>query len=103
MAELTVKNIAPLAGFVVVEPAEAQRQTSSGIYLPSGGEEKPQVGKVVAVGGDTVNEHGVVVKAPVKKDDTVLYKKWGGNEIKLADGKEVQVMKFEDLIAVIKE
>lgn len=102
MAVLTVKNIVPLAGFVVVEPAEAQTQTASGIYLPNAGEEKPQLGTVVAVGEDTVNEHGVAVKCPVKKGDSVIYKKWGGNEVKLSQGKEVQVMKFEDIIAMVK-
>lgn len=102
MAELTIKNIVPLAGYVLVEPAEAQQQTASGIYLPSAGEEKPQIGSVVAVGADTVTEQGVAVKAPVKKGDAVIYKKWGGNEVKLADGKEVQLMKFEDIIAVVK-
>ncbi len=102
MAGLTVKNIVPLAGFVVVEPVEAQQQTASGIYLPSGGEEKPQLGTVMAISADTTNEHGVKTVCPVKKGDQVIYKKWGGNEVKLSDGKEVQVMKFEDLIAVVK-
>ena len=102
MPGLTLKNIVPLAGYLLVQPAEAQQQTSSGIYLPSAGEEKPQLGSVVAVGADTTNEHGVAVTAPVKKGDTVIYKKWGGNEVKLADGKEVQLMKFEDIIAQVK-
>lgn len=102
MTGLSVKNIVPLAGYLLVEPAEAQQQTASGIYLPSAGEEKPQVGTVIAVGADSVNDHGVAVKAPVKKGDSVIYKKWGGNEVKLADGKEVQLMKFEDIIAQVK-
>lgn len=101
MAGLTVKNIRPLAGYVVVEPQEAQAQTSSGIYLPTGSEEKPQVGNVVAVSESVVTEHGKEVKCPVKVGDAVLYKKWGGNEVK-ADGKEIQILKYEDLIAVVQ-
>lgn len=101
MAGLTVKNIRPLAGYVVVEPQEAQAKTSSGIYLPGGSEEKPQVGTVSAVSESITTEHGTVVKCPVKVGDSVLYKKWGGNEVKV-EGKEIQVLKYEDLIAVIQ-
>ena len=98
---LSVKNITPLAGYVVIEPVEAQKQTSSGIILTTGNEEKPQVGVVVAISQEYINEHGQLIKCPVKVGDQVLYKKWGGNEVK-ADGKEIQVLKFEDLIAKVK-
>lgn len=101
MKSLSVSSIQPLAGYVLVEPADPQKQTASGIILPDNHEEKPQQGTVLAVGG-SVWESGVKeVKAPVKAGDSVLYKKWGGNEIKIAD-KEYQVLKFDDLIAVIK-
>lgn len=101
MATLKISNIQPLAGYVVIEPVETQQQTESGIYLPQTSEEKPQMGKVVAVSDKYINEHGQEVVCPVKKGDQVLYKKWGGNEVKMAN-QEVQVMKYEDLIAVIK-
>lgn len=101
MAAITVKSIQPLAGYVVVEPQEAQKQTASGIYLPSSGEEKPQMGTVLSVSKKYTNDQGVVVECPVSVGDVVLYKKWGGNEIKV-ENKELQVLKFEDLIAVIK-
>lgn len=101
MATVTVKNIQPLPGYVVVEPVESKPQTESGIYLPESNEEKPQMGTVVAVSESYVNEHGATITCPVKKGDTVLYKKWGGNEVKVSN-KEIQVMKFEDLIAVVK-
>lgn len=101
MSSLTVKNILPLAGYVVVEPVEAQKQTESGIYLAPTNEEKPQVGTVIAVSDSYTTEHGQTVKCPVKVGDRVLYKKWGGNEVKV-EGKEIQVMKYEDLIAVVK-
>ncbi|MEN8253623.1 MAG: co-chaperone GroES [Patescibacteria group bacterium] len=96
---IKVSDLKPLAGFVLVEPAEAQTKTASGIYLPESGDEKPQYGKVLAC-GDAIYDDGVEIKCPVKKKDQVLYKKWGGNEFKIAD-KEYQFLKFEDLIAVI--
>lgn len=101
MATLKISDIKPLAGYVVVEPVESQQQTDSGIYLPQTNEEKPQMGKVVSISDSYVNESGAEIKCPVKKGDVVLYKKWGGNEVKLGT-KEVQVMKFEDLIAIVK-
>jgi chaperonin GroES len=101
MAGLTVKNIRPLAGYVVVEPQEAASQTTSGIYLPTGSEEKPQVGTVVAISESMITEDGAKIVCPVKVGEAVLYKKWGGNEVK-ADGKEIQILKYEDLIAVVK-
>lgn len=101
MQKLSVKNIKPLNGYILVEPTESQKQTSSGIILPDSHEEKPQSGKVLATGG-SIWESGVKeVKSPVSTGDMVLYKKWGGNEIKIED-KEYQILKFEDVLAVIK-
>lgn len=98
---LSIKNITPLAGYVVIEPVEVQKQTSSGIILSAGADEKPQVGLVVSVSKEYINEHGQTIACPVKVGDQVLYKKWGGNEVK-ADGKDIQVLRFEDLIAKVK-
>lgn len=98
---LSLKNITPLAGYVVVEPVEVQKQTSSGIILSASTDEKPQVGVISAVSKEYVNEHGQTITCPVKVGDQVLYKKWGGNEVK-ADGKEIQILRFEDLIAKVK-
>jgi chaperonin GroES len=101
MVTLDVKKLSPLAGYVLVEPSEAQKQTDSGIYLPDSHDEKPQTGTVLAIGGDWVTEQGATIKAPVKKGDTVIYKKWGGNEVKI--GKvEYQFLKFEDILAIVK-
>ena len=71
----------------------------SGIFLPESAEEKPQKGKVLAVGADEVTEKGVTKKSPVKIGDIVVYKKWGGSEVKI-DGKEYLFAKFEDILAV---
>ncbi|HEX7018277.1 MAG TPA: co-chaperone GroES [Patescibacteria group bacterium] len=96
---LSVSQIKPLAGYILVEPADTEKQTASGIYLPDSHEEKPQHGTVLAVGAPAMIE-GAEVKAQVKKGDQVLYKKWGGNEVKI-DDKEYQILKFEDVLAVL--
>jgi chaperonin GroES len=101
MSTLSISDIKPLAGYVVVEPLEAQHQTDSGIYLPESNEEKPQVGTVVAVSASYINEKGTEVKCPVKVGDKVLHSKWGGNEIKVSN-KEIKIMKYDDLMAVVK-
>jgi len=97
---LSVSQLQPLAGYVLVEPAKSQKKTASGIYLPDSAEEKPQHGTVLAVGG-AVMQDGAEIKAPVKKGDSVIYKKWGGNDFKVGDV-EYQFLKFEDILATIK-
>jgi chaperonin GroES len=97
---LSVAQLQPLAGYVLVEPAKTQKQTASGIYLPDNHEEKPQYGTVIAVGDDTVVD-GQKVSSPVKKGEQVIYKRWGGNEFKVGES-EFQFIKFEDLLAKIK-
>ena len=91
--------IKPLAGYVLIEPAPKETKTASGIVLPESAEEKPQEGKVIAVGPDSIEE-GKTVKCPVKVGDKVVYKKWGGNELKV-EGKELLLTKFEDLMAIV--
>jgi len=101
-ASLSIKNITPLAGYVLVEPAKQEKQTVSGIYLPDSSEEKPQHGTVLAVGG-SVWESGVKeIKSPVKVGDKVIYKKWGGNDFKV-DDVEYQFLKFDDILAVVSK
>ena len=91
--------IKPLAGYVLIEPAPKETKTASGIVLPDSADEKPQEGKVLSCGDDLVEE-GKTIKCPVKTGHKVVYKKWGGNEIKV-DGKELLLIKFEDLMAVV--
>lgn len=92
-------KLKPTAGYLVIEPAGAQSKTDSGIYLPESAEEKPQKGMVISVGPDEVTEHGATRESPAKVGDYVIYKKWGGNEVKI-DGKEYLFAKFEDILAV---
>ncbi len=98
---VTVSQLKPMPGYVLVEPAKSDKKTSSGIYLPDSHDEKAQHGKVVAVGGETTDEKGHKLVSPVKKGDMVIYKKWGGNEFKVGDT-EYQFFKFEDVLALIE-
>lgn len=111
MSDLNVKKLQPTAGYVLVEPAKPAERTVSGIILPESDSEKPQYGSVLAVGAaDPVNDdccgsmqsNRSKVEAPVKVGDQVIYKKWGGNEVKI-DDVEYQFLKFEDILAVIKK
>lgn len=95
-----LSTIKPTAGYVLIEPEESAKQTSSGIYLPdSASGDKPQQGKILSHGG-AIHQDGKEITAPAQKGDKVIYKKWGGNEVKI-DGKEYLFVKFEDVLAVI--
>ncbi|KKT74630.1 MAG: 10 kDa chaperonin [Microgenomates group bacterium GW2011_GWA1_Microgenomates_45_10] len=97
---LDISKIKPAAGYLLVEPVEAQKKTAAGIYLPESHDEKPQEGKVLAVGPDELTDAGGKRTAPAAKGAMVIYKKWGGNEVKVQD-KEYQFLKFDDVLAVI--
>lgn len=100
-SQIDVSKLSPMPGYVLVQPAEAEAKTASGIYLPENNDEKPQHGTVLAVGG-SIWESGVKeIKSPVKVKDNVIYKKWGGNDVKIGDV-EYQFLKFEDILAVVK-
>lgn len=98
-ASVSISQLHPMPGYVLVEPAQAQKKTASGIYLPDSHEEKPQQGKVLDVGDDVMID-GQKVACPVKKGDIVIYKKWGGNDFKIGDI-EYQFLKFEDILAKV--
>lgn len=100
MAAKKKVNIKPAAGYILIEPQETQTKTESGIYLPETSGEKPQKGKVLAIGDAEVTESGVKREAPVKKGDVVIHKEWGGSKVKL-EGKEYLFSKFEDILAII--
>lgn len=90
----------PLAGYALVKPEEAVEKTLSGIYLPDNAQEKPAKGKVVAV-GSPIKHSDHEEKAQFSVGDTVVYKKWGGDELKL-DGQEFKLVKFEDVMAIVE-
>jgi chaperonin GroES len=88
-------NIKPLADRVLVEPIEAETKTASGIIIPDNAKEKPQKGKVMAVGKGT-KENPMTVKA----GDSVLYGKYSGTELKL-EGKDYLIMSEKDILAIV--
>jgi len=98
---LTVKKLQPTPGFLLVEPAKQEKQTSSGLYLPESHTEKPQYGTVLSVGSKLINDRGVEVSSPAKTGDTVIYKEWGGNEVEIS-GTKYQFLKFDDILAIVK-
>lgn len=96
-----VSQVQPTAGYVLIQPDEQAKQTVSGIYLPDNvSGDKPQIGIILAIGSDEVSDAGTKKPAPAKKGDKVIYKKWGGNEVKI-EGKEYLFVKFEDILAVL--
>jgi chaperonin GroES len=95
-------EIKPLGDRVVVKPLEAEAKTKGGIVLPDTAKEKPQEGKVVAVGKGKVMENGSVAPLEVKVGDKVLYGKYSGNEITTKEGEELLIMREEDILAIIK-
>jgi chaperonin GroES len=95
-------NIQPLGDRVVVKPLEAEAKTKGGIVLPDTAKEKPQEGKVVAVGKGKVLDSGSVQPLEVKVGDKVLYGKYSGNEITTKDGDELLIMREEDILAIVK-
>ena len=97
---MTLK-LKPLADRVVVEPTEQEEMTASGIYVPETAKEKPQQGKVVAVGKGKVTEDGKVLPVDVKTGDTVLFGKYAGTDVKL-DGKEYLMMREDDVLGVVE-
>jgi chaperonin GroES len=95
---MTKLNLKPTAGYLLIEPLEKEVKTASGIYLPDNAGEKPQKGKILAT-GTTLMQDGQKIESPAKVNDVVLYKKWGGNEVKI-EGKEYLFVKFEDVLAI---
>jgi len=95
-------DIKPLGDRDVVKPLEAEAKTKGGIVIPDTAKEKPQEGKVVAVGKGKILESGSVQAPEVKVGDKVLYGKYSGNEITTKDGEELLIMREEDILAIIK-
>ena len=91
--------IKPLGDRVLVEPIEQEETTAFGIVLPDSSKEKPQEGKVIAVGKGAVKD-GVHVALEVKEGDKVLFSKYAGTEIKY-EGKEYLIMKESDIHAIL--
>jgi chaperonin GroES len=93
-------NITPLADRVVVEAAAAEETSTGGIILPDTAQEKPQQGKVVAVGPGKVSDAGTLIEMTVKKGDKVLYGKYSGSDVTF-DGNDYMIMRESDILAIL--
>ncbi len=94
-------KIKPLGDRILIKPLEAEEKTKGGIILPDTAKEKPQEGKVVAIGKGKMLESGKIEPLEVKVGDKVLYGKYSGTEIKL-NGEEHLIVKEEDVLAIVE-
>lgn len=95
-------NIKPLSDHIVLEPIKEEEKTKTGILLPDTAEkEKPEQGKVVAVGPGKKTSSGKVIPLDIKVGDIVLFIKYGPTEVKI-DGKEYLIAREEDVLAVLE-
>jgi len=94
-------SIRPLQDRIAVEPIEEEDTTAGGIIIPDTAKEKPNQGKVLAVGPGRKSDSGERITLDIKESDTVLYSKWAGTELTL-DGKTVLVMRESDVMGVIE-
>jgi chaperonin GroES len=95
-------KIRPLQDRVIVKRIEEEEKTKGGIIIPDTAKEKPQEGRVVAVGKGKVNEDGKITPLDIKVNDRVLFGKYSGSEINI-DGEEHLIMREEDILGVIEK
>ncbi len=92
--------IKPLADRILIEPAEAETKTQSGLFIPDNAKEKPMQGKIVAMGPGKKTEKGELIAPEVKVGDVVLYGKYSGTEVSV-DGKNYLIVKESDIFAIL--
>jgi len=95
-------KLKPLEDRVVLKQVEAEEKTSGGIILPDSAKEKPQIGKVIAVGPGKTLDNGTTSKMSVKKNDQVFYSKYMGNEVKI-DGENYVIIKESDILGIVEK
>jgi chaperonin GroES len=93
-------KIRPLDDRVVVEPLEAEEVTAGGILLPDSAKQRPQRGRVLAVGPGKLNDNGQRAALAVQKGDEVIYGRYSGSDIEV-DGKEIKIMREGDILAKV--
>lgn len=95
-------NLKPLFDNVLIRPIDAEEKTASGIILPDSAKEKPQIGEVMAIGPGILDD-GKIVKDSmlVKVGQKVMYKKWGGNEVKVGN-EEWMMVEQKDILAIVE-
>ncbi len=95
-------KIQPLFDLVLIKPLEEEEKTPGGILLPETAKEKPQKGEIMAIGPGATSDDGKLIPMKVKVGQVVMYKKWGGNEVKV-DGKEWLLVEQKDILAITEE
>jgi chaperonin GroES len=93
-------RIRPLDDRVVVEPLEAEEKTAGGILLPDSAKQKPQRGRVLAIGPGKMNDKGERMALSVAKGDEVIYGRYSGNDIEV-DGRDIKIMREGDILAKV--
>ena len=94
-------NLKPLGDRVVVEHVEQADKSAGGVFLPDTAKEKPQEGKVLAVGSGRTLDNGTKVPMEVKVGDRILYSKYSGSEVKI-DGKEYLIISEKDVLGIVQ-
>lgn len=94
-------NLKPLYDRIVVEPLAAEEKTKGGIVLPDTAKEKPQIGKVIAVGAGRIDDKGQRIVPEVKVGEKVIYASYAGTEFK-NDGDKLLILKESDILAVLE-
>ena len=94
-------KLRPLDDGVVIKQSEAEEKTAGGIYLPDAAREKPQIGKVVAVGPGKLLDNGKRNQMSVKKNDKVIYAKYIGSDVEI-DRKKYVILKESDLLGIVE-
>ena len=100
-ATATATKLRPLGDRVVIKPSEREEMTKSGIVLPDTAKEKPQEGKVIAVGPGAFDNDGKRIAVDVTTGDKVLYAKYAGTEFKL-DGEDLLIVAAKDILAIVE-
>lgn len=95
-------KLRPLDDRVVIKQLDAEEKSSGGIILPDTAKEKPQMGKVVATGPGKTMDNGSLSVMVVKKNDTVIYAKYMGNDVEI-DGKKYVILNQSDILGIIEE
>ena len=100
MANKAAVKVKPLADRVVVSPLEEEEQMRGGLYIPDTAKEKPQSGKIVAVGEGKLSDEGVRIAPDVEVGQTVLYGKYSGTEVTV-EGEEYLILRESDILAIL--
>ena len=94
-------TIKPLEDRIVIRQVDSEEKTASGLYIPDAAKEKPQEGEVLAVGPGRVDDNGNRVPVDVKVGDHVIFRRYGGTDVKF-DGEELQILSARDVLAIVE-